>query len=282
MLVFIQGNDALLAKTSIDQIKKKYLEKNPEGAELIEIDETTDNPNWADLQAVPLFASSRLVIIRRLGFFPKATQQSLSRVLQSVPDSTVVVIWDGRALDSQELLAVVSTASKTVDAVTPTGTKRARWLAKRAAELGVELDQDTTQALLLAGGSDLWLLETELRSLATGLPASARTATVSEPFIFFNLVRKSNWNGVKDELRQKIQSGEPIELIIGSLAAAIRKEVKDPVAAKTLNALLLDIDIGLKTGLLDQETAAALLAAHLPNPLANRVQWEELWGELAS
>ena len=67
MIVYIKGSDSFLAREAILAIKKKYLAKNPEGVELIEIDVDTPMINWADLQAVPLFATSRLIIIRHAG-----------------------------------------------------------------------------------------------------------------------------------------------------------------------------------------------------------------------
>lgn len=282
MLIIISGPDSFLAHSAINKLKAKYLEKNPDGAELIEIDETTTEPSWADLLAVPLFATSRLIIIRRLGYFSANAQQQLATVLAQVPDSTVVVAWDAREIKDQSLQQQLATASKKISATTPRGASLVRWLVNRAKELGFELEASQLQQLEQRSCNELWELETELKLLATGASSEPYREASSEPFIFFNQVRRGDWTALKKELAKKVRLGEPIELLIGSLAAALRKESKDSSQAKNLAELLLDIDLGLKTGALDPDSAVALIIAHLPQPLANRVQWEHSWEEIAS
>ncbi|QQG49729.1 MAG: hypothetical protein HZB70_02940 [Candidatus Berkelbacteria bacterium] len=290
MLIFIEGSDSFLAREAINKIKAKYLEKNPGGAELIEIDETTSEPNpstslgvnWADLLTVPLFATSRLIIVRRLGYFPPTVHQQLSLVLGQVPESTVVVVWDARPVKDTALEKQLAAASKTIGATTPQGAALSRWLTARARELGFELSRDQLQELQQRGHNELWELETELQTLSTGLSSATVREAASEPFVFFNLVRRNNWEAVKKELAKKARQGEPVELVVGSLAAACRKELRDEDQLRELVGLLIDIDLGLKTGSLDPDSAIALMIAHLPQPLSNRVQWENTWGEIAS
>ncbi len=282
MLVFVTGNDSYLAASAINQIKQKYLQKN-DGAELIEFDESVPEPNWADLQAVPLFATSRLVVIRRLGLFPAATLQALPRILGDVPASTVVVIWDAKAISQPELNETLKGAAKVIQVTTPTGRARTNWLQKRAKELEVTLSSEELTELTNANIADLWRLETELQSRVGGQSTGAAAKGAhSEPFIFFNLVRRRDWAAIKRELAVKVNEGEPIELTIGSLAAAVRKELRDEAQARAILTFLLDIDLGLKTGFLEGESAAALIGANLPTPNANRVQWEQAWEEMAS
>lgn len=282
MLIFVTGNDSFLASSAINQIKEKYRAKN-DGAELIEFDESSQEPNWADLQAVPLFATSRLVVIRRLGLFPAATLQALPRILGDVPTSTVVVIWDAKPINVAELTKTLEAAAKVIPVSTPTGRARNAWLQKRAKELDVTLSPEELSDLTNATIADLWWLETELQSRVGGkATGDAAKSASSEPFIFFNLVRRRDWPAIKRELAVKVNEGEPIELTIGSLAAAVRKELRDEEKARSILTFLLDIDLGLKTGFLEGESAAALIGAHLPTPSANRVQWEQAWEEMAS
>lgn len=279
MTIFITGTDSYLAAQAIRQIKDKYLVKN-DGAELIEIDESSSEPNWADLRAVPLFATSRLVVIRRLGFFPAATLKNVARILGDVPDSTVLVIWDAKTISEAELTKVLSGAKKTITVTTPTGRSRTAWLQKRARELEVELTAEDLAELTTVPVSDLWWLETELESRRGGQKSASREQA-SEPFALFNLIRKRDWAGVKKELVKKAREGEPIELTLGMLAAAVRKELKGKREAETILPFLLDIDLGLKTGFLGGESATALISHHLPDVPANRVQWEKSWEEMA-
>ena len=104
MLISISGADSFLAKEAIGKIKAKYREKNPDGAELIEIDCDGELPNWADLQAVPLFASSRLVIISGVGLLSTKDQDDLAHFLTNLPSSTVAVVWDQKPLKETSAL----------------------------------------------------------------------------------------------------------------------------------------------------------------------------------
>lgn len=277
MLVYVQGSDSFLAKTAIDKIKRKYLEKNPEGVELIEIDEATSSPDWVDLQAIPLFATTRLVIVRRLGSMDRTSQAKLASSLANLSESTVLVVWDGKKIDDKELVALLQGAAKIITVDTPTGPQLSAWIKKRTKELDVEVTPDQVRGIVESYSGDLWMIETGLRQLATGSVISEQKKRASEPFIFYSQIRRNDWDGVRQELRNKFLMGEPVELIIGSLAAAIRKEVKDKERSKMLVELILDIDVGLKTGVLDTDSAGSLLIAHLPQPLPNRVQWEQVW-----
>lgn len=280
MLIYLKGNDSLLASRTIKQIKEKYQQKNPDGAELIEIDETTESPNWSDLQAVPLFATSRLVIIRRVGLMAKAIQQKLAEIITAVPASTVVVIWDAKSTD--KALDAVLSKEKVIIVETPQGTKLESWIKQRAKELELTLDSSAVRSLASLSGFGMWYIETELRQMATGLTDISSSTVALQPFAFYSYIRSENWEAVKKEIAKKLEAGEPIELVIGSLAAAVRKELHNQDRARAVVNLLMDIDIGLKTGQLDGEGAAALLIAHLPGTVSNRVQWETAWREAVS
>ena len=67
-------------------------------------------------------------------------------------------------------------------------------------------------------------------------------------------------------------------MLIGSIASALRKNI-DSVEKSSAIRVLADVDLGLKTGLLDKDSAIALMTADLPKGRQNRVEWEELWEE---
>jgi hypothetical protein len=274
MIIYLRGNDSLLAKLGIDQIKAKYLSKNPQAVELVEIDEASDSQSWADLRSVPLFASSRLFILRRLGSFTRENQLALAQVLPEIPPSTVVVAWDRQPPADKALQAVLSKAPKIIEVATPQGGKLKSWIVSRAKELTAPVDEQRLGELVASGPSDLWQLETALRQLATGASLEQGSATEIEPFVFFRALRRGDWQLVKEEIVKRSDEGEPIELTVGGLGAAVRRELTDQAQAKKLLEFLLDLDIGVKNGLLQPTDAASLLVAHLPEPNVNRVQWE--------
>jgi len=279
MIIFVEGTDSYLAKQAIDQIKQKYLAKNPLGSELVELDEESQF-NWANLQAVPLFSQFRLVIIRRAGLMEKSNQEQLASYLAQLPASTVAVVWDQKPLAKDGTLAkILIQATKRISAQPLIGPSLERFIIKRADLLGQKISTQVSRDLINQFGDNLWAITTELAS------GNQEASTLLKPnneerFIFYRLIRQNNWPAVAQALQEQYGRGEPIELIIGSLAAAIRKELTDTKLKPKLVDLLVDIDLALKVGLLDDGSAIALLIAHLSETSANRVKWEEVWGEV--
>src|SRR3989344_3442219 len=148
MIVFISGSDSFLARDAVHKLKTKYLEKNPEGVELIEIDATEPMRNWADLKASPLFATSRLIIIKRAGELLVDEQNNLASMLTNLPTSSVVVVWDGKSLKARSPLAVeVAAATKIIEAEPLEGLALKNWIKAQATELGFEVTPDSVNEL---------------------------------------------------------------------------------------------------------------------------------------
>lgn len=288
MLIYITGPDSFLASRAISQIKQKYLQKNPDGAELIEIGpDSATNQNWADLQAVPLFATSRLVIIKSAGKLDKNGQDNLAHVVTHKPDTTIVVLWDDKKIDAKSALAAaLQTAKQHISAEPLAAGAVEKFITKRAKELDLTLATEQLREITAALGNDLWAIENELLFRANSVGAvGSSTATktaADEPFAVFRYVRSGQWPAVKQLIAREIADGMPMELIMGGVASAVRKELRNPELQRQTTDLLMDIDVGLKTGALDAEAAGALLVAYLPNGIGKRVQWEDQWGETTS
>ena len=279
MLVFVEGSDSFLAKQAIDQIKQKYLEKNPDGVELSDIDTADGVLNWADLQAVPLFAQTRLVVLRRIGQLSVVEQESLASFLSASPASTVVVLWDEKALPAKSTLAGALQAAKRIAANPLSGSHLKNHLIARAKQQNYQLSDTEVQQLISEHGSDLWAQETAVAVLALGGRGEAHNKIhPSEQFALYRAVQTGNWRSAANFIRQDIAAGAPIELLIGTVASALRKRPASP-ERKAVTEVLADVDLGLKTGLLDEESAAALFITELPNRRQNRVKWEALWEE---
>ena len=282
MLIFLSGNDSYLAKQTIDEIKQKYLAKN-DGAELIEINgDETLRANFADLQAVPLFATSRLVIIKEAAKLLAAAQDDLASFLGNLPPTTVVVVWDGGML-RPNLTRLLGKAGKIISVASLEGPALKRWVTKEAKNLNCQVDEATLNLLIDNCGNDLWAIGQELRVLSLGGELSeARVKKGGMDFAYFRLCRSSNWSGIQRQLSEDLKNGRPIELIMGELSAAVRKEVRNKEEKARLTDILMDFDVALKTGLLDEPAVVAMLISALPNSSIKKVEWEEAWQDLAS
>ena len=252
--------------------------------ELREITADGGSVNWADLQAVPLFATSRLVIIKSAGRLLKDQQENLAHFLKNIPETTVVVLWDDKAIDTKSTLAeALKSARQTISAAPLNNTSLSGWIEKRAKQLGLIISQEIISNIIDGCGNNLWAIENELIYLNNSNDAEkhlAKRTVLGEPFAVFNHVRNSQWSIVKKIIRDELETGMAIEMILGGVAAAVRKEVRDRSSQEEITDLLMDIDFGLKTGALDDQAAASLLIAHLPKPAPIRVQWEKIWEEI--
>lgn len=286
MLIFLNGADDYQAKQTIKQLIAKYIAKNPDGSELIRTSVTDDNfaANWqrivSDLKAIPLFATSRLIIIERIGKLDLKQQDDLAKNITDLPATTVVVLWDDQKLKSKELASALEKA-KTFNAEPLTGAALISWIKKTAANFALKLNSQEISQLDNFWGSNLWGIETELQQLANsqmGL-AKSETKTTDAPFVIFNYVRARNWQKVGSQILRDIESGKPLEMVLGGVGAAVRKEIKEPTARLKINEILIDVDMGIKTGSLDESGAALLLSYYLSNPDQKAVKWEDQWGE---
>lgn len=281
MLVYIKGSDSFLARDTISKLRTKYLEKNPDGVELIEIDATEPMRNWADLKASPLFATSRLIIIKQAGELLVDEQNNLASMLTDLPPSSVIVIWDGKPLKAKSpLSAQLEAATKIINSEPLAGSVLRNWIRSQATEIGFDITPESVDELVDQYGSDLWGIQTDLKTRqgATSISSWGQTQT-EKPFILFDYVRGKRWSELRKHLITSHQRGEAVEMTIGSLAAAVRKNVSDKALKQKMTETLSEIDIALKSGLIESGDAVALLACYLPDG-QKRVQWEVAWESL--
>ncbi|MEK7170852.1 MAG: hypothetical protein AAB774_00910 [Patescibacteria group bacterium] len=281
MLIFIHGSDSFLAREAIQKIKAKYREKNPDGTELVEIDASEPMASWADLKAVPLFATSRLVIIKRAGELLVDEQNNLATMLTDLPASSVVVIWDGKPFKANcPILVITNMADKMISVEPLVGVALNNWIKAQVAEIGFEVTPEAISELVDQYGSDLWAIQTDLQSRSGEVGTSSWGKIQTEkPFILFDYVRGQKWPELARHLITGYQRGDAIEMTIGGLAAAVRKNISDQKLKCQMTDTLSEIDIALKSGLIEAGDAVALLAHYLSGG-QKRVQWEYQWEQL--
>lgn len=284
MLIAIRGTDSFLAGETIRQIKDRYRTKHGPTGDLVEFDGSTPPNSWVNLGATSLFTSSRLVIVTRAHELAADSRQTLADGLGRLPTTTVAVVWDALASKKPDPLELrLNQADKTIAAEPLTPARLKSWLTLQAKQQGLTVTPDGLEALIAEHGSNLWALFTALKTLGSGGVGARKRTTADEPFIHFSLIRRGDWTRLRQQLRQDYQAGKPIELILGALAAAVRKL---PLGAKSprraLAGYLAQLDFGLKTGILDSASVFALLIAHLPQPSRTNVQWQKVWEETVS
>ena len=280
MLIFLEGNESFLANQMIRQLKNRYLAKNPGGVELIQIEADESLVNWADLQAVPLFSQTRLIFIKRVGNLGSTDQQTLAAYLKNIPKSSIVVIWDDKPLNKKSpLMDLLSGPDvKKISTSSLYGEALSKHINKRAKYYGIDVKVEQKAKLISDFGQDLWGMDTELAVMSLGGNQTKSKEKFAEPFALYRAVQDNNWTKAKKVLLQEHKTGSPIELLVGSIASALRKSANGK-ERESATRILADIDLGIKTGLLDKDSAIALMTADLPKGREKRVEWEELWEE---
>lgn len=274
MLILIEGPDQFLAISTIRQLKAKFLAKQPNG-DLTEFD-LAESPkvDWGSLVAGSLFADSQLVIIRHLNLLTGDGATALE-ALTNLPASTVAVAWVSGAWPAGSLPSdLAASAQKIIKAEVLDGTSLKRWLERELTARALTLDVTSKNQLMEQFGDNLWAISTELDRLALEPETASQALSImaGETKRYFAI---RNNKELQQALRQDYLAGVAFESLIGVLAYWVKAKAGADQAR--LTELLVDLDWGLKTGLLTGEEAFTLLWGRLGTRETKRVQWEELW-----
>ncbi len=114
------------------------------------------------LDALPVMAERRVVVIRDFSSLKKDAMGVLTKYLEHpAPDTVVVLVaaagWKGDA--------AISGRCKSISCATPSEDEAQAWAIVRADSLGVAIDGAAARAIVQATGTDLGLIDGELRKL---------------------------------------------------------------------------------------------------------------------
>lgn len=114
------------------------------------------------LDALPLLARRRVVVLRDVAALRKDVRTVLDRYLANpAPDTVLVMV----APAGWKVDASLAGKATTVEAGALSERQTLAWITRRATELGTSIDADATASLLAATGPDLALIAGELRKL---------------------------------------------------------------------------------------------------------------------
>lgn len=202
-------------------------------------------------RTVPFLGSGRLIVIEGLlSRFDDASGRrgrrrrdgaalggwgALVEEAASLPDSTVVVFLDGEVRRGNPLLeALTHIASEVRDFRPPQRPALPRWIAQRAAQVGVDMDPRAVQTLASIVGPNLWALATEIDKLATysdGAQVTAEDVDAVGPgreanlFAMVDAVVEGRRQEAMATLRQLLDAGEPPQRILALIVRQYRNMV---------------------------------------------------------
>ena len=169
MFLFFYGPNDYLIHRQVQKIKTRYKEKSGGDLNLTTLDgtELLLDEYVRQIQAVPLLAASRLVIIKDiLKNKDKSVLDYIKKSLEKIPSSTVVVFVEAGEPDKR--LGLFKTLNKPKISryfSNLENSKTKKFILDEVKIRGGKIENSAVEALATAVGSDLWRLSNEIDKL---------------------------------------------------------------------------------------------------------------------
>lgn len=183
MTFFFYGDNSYETAQAVAKLQAQYVAKTGGALDVQSFD--MSDANLRDvlnaLAVQPMFASSRLVIVRGLGTNKDAGAQ-IGDILKLVPKSTVLVLVDNEVDKRNSYFKTLLREAKSSEFTPLAAAKMRDWITARVRAMGGEIDSITAQKLyervahdprardrgaLRRAGADQWQLEQEIIKLVS-------------------------------------------------------------------------------------------------------------------
>jgi len=185
LLYILLGQDDFSLRQSLEEIKRGIGDQTLLAANTTTLDgqQATVDQLRTVCETVPFLAEKRLVIVKGLleRFEPKSkprrpkkstsasNQQneykSLVAYISKIPDSTMLVLVDGRIRSDNPLLRELSAKAKVMSFPRLSGTRLRQWIQRRVMEEGGSISPQAVDLMAKLVGSDLWIMSNEINKL---------------------------------------------------------------------------------------------------------------------
>ena len=279
----LYGDDSFTIRETISAMKENVgtPDLRDVNVSTFEASEVSFDELVATSSTVPFMADRRMVIVRGLlGTFepgPAARSRSrparngesalgewerLAEYLPTVPETTDLVLVDGRLNRNNPLLRRIGRLVTVRMFPLPRGGELRAWVRDRASSKGMEVEPRAVDRLAETVGGDLDTLDSELEKLASYRPDGPVTEADVDELVSYT--REANIFATVDAVvegrsgpairlaRQLLESGRPPSYLLAMLARQVRllvlaKELKtDGVATSELGSRLKLSDYPLK------------------------------------
>ena len=185
MLYILLGQDDFSRRQALEEIKKGMGDQILLATNTTTLDgqQLTLDQLRAVCETVPFLAERRLVIVNGLlgRFEPKSKSRrqgktasisnqqneykSFASHITQIPDSTTLVLIDGRIKSSNPLLRELSTKAQIQSFPRLTNTGLRRWIGQRVKQEGGSISLEAVNLLAKLVGSELWIMSSEINKL---------------------------------------------------------------------------------------------------------------------
>ena len=304
MLFYFYGDNSYAIAKQVAKIKQTYISKTGGDADL-EIFEMSERPLsdlLNSLAVVPMFVSSRLLIVRDLGTH-KLQKDKIDSLISSIADSTNVVLVDTKLDKRSVYFKTLSKLKNAKNFRLLTQHELVNWIKKIAQDNNSSIENSTINVLIDRVGNDQWQLEQEMLKLC-GFTDKIVVNTIDElvvpnlaqtAFMMIDSITRGDALRATKMYKDLRVAGEPDQMILGAITYQYRTMVlaKDnegqgsgwqkqlaisPYAAtKAQNLvrgrdmaqlakayqLIVDADYGMKSGQLEATGAMEMLIYQL-------------------
>ena len=185
MLYILSGQDDFSLSEALEEIKRGMGDQALLAANTTVLDgqQVTPDQLKAVCETVPFLSERRLVIVNRLlGRFEAKSKSSgqkkltpvtnrqneyklLATSISQIPDSTILVLIDGRLGSNNPLFKALSVRAEVKSFRLLRGTELRRWIQRRVAGEGGSISQGAVDLLAKLVGSNLWIMKSEINKL---------------------------------------------------------------------------------------------------------------------
>jgi len=184
-LYILSGEDDFSINQSLEEIKKGIGDRDMLSANTTVLDGQQATPDRlrSVCETVPFLAQKRLVIVKGLlgRFEPKgkpgggkkpasnANRQndykSLAACVDDMPDSTILVLVDGKVRSGNPLFKALSPKAEVKTFPLLRNPELRQWIQKRVKEKGGAISSQAVDMLIRLVGSNLWIMSSEIEKL---------------------------------------------------------------------------------------------------------------------
>lgn len=226
MIFYFYGENSFAITQQVKALTEQYQKKTGGSLEIERFDMSADSLSKLlnSLGVMPMFASSRLLIVREFGTL-KIEKAKLTVLLDSVSESTILVLIDSKP-DKRSItyktLSHLKNAKK-FDNLSQSGLSR--WILQQVAKEGGTIDNRTISVLIEKVGFDQWQLQNEIQKLVN----YNKTITVDSidklvvpnvqysVFVMTDALAKQQAGKAVEMYRSLVAQNEPDQKILGAI-----------------------------------------------------------------
>ncbi|OQA52432.1 MAG: DNA polymerase III subunit delta [candidate division WS2 bacterium ADurb.Bin280] len=245
MYLFFFGENDYLIREKISELEQRYKKSSASDFDLTKIDgeQAELSELSANIQAVPLLATTRLILVRNIvSNKNKQTTEGVASLLGRIPPSTVVVFYQVGPIDRRTAIfkALTKDKKRFQEFKNLEGRALESFIDLRCRENGVAISAAARSKMIEIAGRDLWRLVNEIDKLSLYVKEKIELDDVMQMvsseisanvFALTDSLLKRNKKSSAKLVKDIIESGEVPLKVLGAIIFSFRAiaQIKDAI-----------------------------------------------------